>query len=151
MAKKLTNEMQVTLVQSFARFEGPAAAVRLLKELYGVEISIQLACHYQPSTGVNLAPKWLKLFEETRAAFVANLDDIAVNHKAVRMRKLERYIQAAEDGKRFGLAAQLLRQAAEEAGGVLTNRRELTGAGGGPLVTTYQPVVELPRNGRDEK
>jgi hypothetical protein len=151
MARKLTNEMQVTLVQALARFEGAAAAIRLLKELYGVEISIQLASHYDPATGPDLAPKWRKLFADTRAAFIADVDSVSIHHRAVRMRKLERYIEKAEETKRYGLAAQLLRQAAEESGGVLTNRRELTGAGGGPLVTTYQPVVELPSNGRDEK
>jgi hypothetical protein len=151
MAKKLTNAMQVTLVQALARFEGLTAAARLLKELYGVEISVQLAAHYMPGPGSEVAPKWVKLFEETRAAFVADVDSVSVHHRAVRMRKLERYIEKAEETKRYGLAAQLLRQAAEESGGVLTNRRELTGAGGGPLVTTYQPVVELPSNGRDEK
>ena len=40
------------------------------------------------------------------------------------------------------LVAQLLEQAAKETGGAFTNRRELTGKGGGPIasqITTVTP------------
>jgi len=147
----LTHEQKVMLIQELARFETPSEAAKRVGEVYGITITPQQAWEYVPGNREALARKWRELFAEERAKFLADVDSIAVNHKAYRMRQLTIGVQAAMASKRYGLAAQLLRQAAEESGGVLTNRRELTGAGGGPLVTTYQPVVELPANGRDEK
>ncbi len=146
---KLTHEQQVMLVQELARFETPSDAARSVGAAFGVTISPQQAWEYIPGNREALARKWRELFEAERARFIADVDSIAVNHKAYRMRQLEVAVRAAMASKRWGLAAQLLRQAAEESGGVLTNRRELTGANGGPLVTTYEPIVELPNNGRD--
>jgi hypothetical protein len=51
----------------------------------------------------------------------------------------------AEETKRYALAVQLLKQAAEEMGGAYTNKREVSGRDGAPLM----PVVILPDNGQD--
>jgi hypothetical protein len=148
---KLTQEVQAFIVQQLACFLTPSEVAGAVSEEFGIEIGRQQAWKYTPANNPDLAPKWRAMFEATRAAFIAETAQIGIAHRSYRLRRLERYLHCAEETKRYGLAAQLLKQAAEESGGVLTNRRELTGANGGPLVTTYQPVVELPSNGRDEK
>src|SRR5260370_987084 len=62
--------------------------------------------------------------------------------------RLESYVHRAEETKRYGLAAQLLKQAAEEMGGAYTSRREITGKDGVPVGPAV--VVYIPDNGREE-
>ena len=47
------------------------------------------------------------------------------------------------------LVAQLLEQAAKESGGAFTNRRELTGARGGPIQAATQMTTMTPEEFRD--
>ena len=144
---KLTQEVQAFIVQQLACFLTPSEVAAAVSEEFGVEIGRQQAWKYHPANNPELAPRWRTIFEATRAAFVAETAQIGIAHRAVRMRKLERYIQAAEETKRYGLAAQLLKQAAEEMGGAYSGRRELTGKDGAPLGPAV--VVYLPDNGRD--
>jgi len=86
---------------------------------------------------------------------VADLDNaetaqIGIAHRSYRLRRLESYPHRAEETKRYALAAQLLKQAAEDMGGAYTSQREITGKDGAPLVTIYKPEVLLPDNGREE-
>lgn len=143
---RLTHEQQVFLVQELARFSTPTQAAAAVKAQFGVEVSLPLACWYTPKPGSDLPPKWVKLFEETREAFIADIASIPIAHRAVRLRILNRLVDAAVQKQRPGLVAQLLRQAAEEMGDKLTNRAELTGAGGAPLAAVQ---VYLPSNGRE--
>src|SRR5260370_39199589 len=62
--------------------------------------------------------------------------------------RLESYVHRAEETKRYGLAAQLLKQAAEEMGGAYTSRREISGKDGVPVGPAV--VVYIPDNGREE-
>jgi hypothetical protein len=146
---KLTQEVQAFVVQQLACFHTPSEVAAAVSEMFGVEIGRQQTWKYSPANNPELAPKWRALFDTTRAAFIADIDSIPIAHRVVRLRKLNRLVDQAEAKQQPALVAQLLRQAAEEAGGVLTNRREMTGAGGGPLVEIYSPKVSLPDNGRD--
>lgn len=66
------------------------------------------------------------MFEETRSAFLQQTGSIAISHRTVRLRALQRLVDKAEEQGNFPLVAQLLRQAAEEMGSVDTNRRART-------------------------
>ena len=144
---KLTKEVQTYIVQQLACFLTPSEVARAVKEEFDLDIDRQLAFHYDPTRNADLPAKWRAIFDSTRAAFIADVGSIAVAHKSYRMRQLDKAVRAAMASKRYGLAAQLLRQAAEESGGVLTNRRELTGKDGAPVGPSV--VVYLPDNGRD--
>jgi hypothetical protein len=144
---KLTEDVQTFLVRQLACFLTPSEVAAAVAEEFGVEIGRQQAWKYDPERNAELAPKWRAIFEATRAAFVAETAQIGIAHRAYRLRRLERYLHRAEETKRYGLAAQLLKQAAEEMGGAYSRRRELTGKDGAPLGPAI--VVYLPDNGRD--
>ena len=92
----------------------------------------------------------MALHEETRKAFLEGTSKIAISHRAVRLRALQRMAERAESMGNIALAAQLFEQAAKEAGDSYTNRRELTGKNGAPLPAAASAVVmyQLPDNGR---
>jgi hypothetical protein len=147
---KLTEDVQTFVVQQLACFLTPSEAAAAVSEVFGLEITRQQAWKYSPENNPELAPKWRAMFEATRAAFVAETAQIGIAHRSYRLRRLERYLHRAEETKHYALAAQLLKQAAEEMGEAYTSRREITGKDGAPLVTIYRPEVLLPHNGRDE-
>ncbi|KOF15609.1 hypothetical protein AC244_22890 [Ensifer adhaerens] len=134
MAKaKLTHEQQAFVVQSLACFDSPSVVVAALKK-----------------AGARLAEKWKLLFEETRKTFLEDTASIAISHRAVRLRALQRMAEKAETQGNMVLASSLLKQAAEEVGNAYTNRRELTGKDGKDLPVPVSPVTifQLPDNGR---
>jgi hypothetical protein len=126
-----------------------AEAVR--KE-FGETIARQSIEAFDPTkrAGQKLAKRWRALFEETRKTFLEDTAAIGVSHRAVRLRALQRMATKAEEMGNMQLAAQILRQIAEEMGGALTNRRELTGKDGKDLPAPPAPVAifQLPDNGR---
>lgn len=145
MAKgKLTDEVQTFVVTSLAMFDTPSTVADAVKKDYGVEITRQAVECYDPTkkAGAKLAEKWKSLFDEARKAFIEDTATIAISHKAVRLRALQRMAEKAEDMRNLPLAAQLLEQAAKEVGGAFTNRREHTGKDGAPLPASPTIIFE---------
>ncbi len=91
---------------------------------------------YDPgkSMGAKLSERWRELFYATRKAFLEDQATIPIANQNFRLRALDRLYQAAASRGNVALAAQLLEQAAKEAGGAFTNRREMTGKNGAPLI-----------------
>ncbi|MBZ9600738.1 DUF2280 domain-containing protein [Phyllobacterium chamaecytisi] len=153
MAKgKLSVEQQTFVVQSLACFDTPMVVVAALKKDFNVVVSAQAVEVYDPNkrAGRKLSMRWRALFEETRKTFLADTATIAISHRAVRLRALQRMADKAETQGNMVLASSLLKQAAEEVGGSYTNRRELTGKDGKDLPTAVPAVTifQLPDNGR---
>lgn len=132
---KLTDEARAFVVQSVAMFDPPSVVAKAVKQEFGLTISPQGCESYNPTkrAGAKVAEKWRALFYETRKAFLENTAEIGISHRTVRLRALQRMVDKAESAGNVALAAQLLKQAAEEMGNAYTNRRELTGANGGPI------------------
>ncbi len=149
---KLTREQQTYVVQALACFDTPSVVVASVKKDFGVTLSPQLVETYDPTkkAGRNVAARWRALFEETRKTFLEDTASIAISHRAVRLRALQRMADKAEGQGNMVLSASLLKQAAEEVGGSYTNRRELTGKDGKDLPVPVSPVTifQLPDNGR---
>ncbi|MGZ2501760.1 DUF2280 domain-containing protein [Rhizobium leguminosarum] len=153
MAKaKLTDEVKTYIVQALACFDSPSIVASAVKKEFGVEVSRQLVESHDPNkkAASGLAPKWRVIFEETRKTFLEDTATIAISHRAVRLRALQRMADKAENQGNLVLASSLLKQAAEEVGGSYTNRRELTGKDGKDLPVPVSPVTifQLPDNGR---
>jgi len=153
MAKaKLSPEQQTYAVQSLACFDSPSVVAASLRKDYGVTITPQSIEAYDPTkkAGANLSDRWRALFEETRKTFLEDTAAIAISHRAVRLRALQRMAEKAETQGNMVLAANLLEQAAKEVGDSFTNRRELTGKDGKdlPAPTTPVTIFQLPDNGR---
>ena len=153
MAKaKLNEEVKTYIVQALACFDTPSTVAASVKKEFGIEVSRQLVESHDPlkKAAAKLAARWKALFEETRKAFLEDTAAIAISHRAVRLRALQRMADKAETMGNMGLAAQLHRQAAEEVGNAYTNRRELTGKDGKDLPAAPATVTlfQLPDNGR---
>lgn len=153
MAKgKLPLEVQTFVVQSLACFDSPSVVAASVKAEFGETITRQAVEGYDPTkkAGAKLAARWRALFEETRKTFLEDTAGIAISHRAVRLRALQRMAEKAETQGNMVLAASLMKQAAEEMGNAYTNRRELTGKDGKdlPAVTTPVTIFQLPDNGR---
>ena len=153
MAKaKLSREQQTYVVQALACFDTPSVVAASLKKDYGIVFTPQAIEAYDPNkkAGKALAERWKALFAETRKTFLEDTASIAISHRAVRLRALQRMADKAENSGNMVLASSLLKQAAEEVGGSYTNRRELTGKDGKDLPVPVSPVTifQLPDNGR---
>lgn len=149
---KLNREQQTYAVQALACFDSPSIVAAALRKEFNVSLTPQSVEAYDPTkkAGRNLALRWKALFEETRKTFLEDTASIAISHRAVRLRALQRMADKAEGQGNMVLASSLLKQAAEEVGGNYTNRRELTGKDGKDLPVPVSPVTifQLPDNGR---
>ncbi len=140
----LKPEVRAFIVQSLACFDTPSIVMEAVRKEFGVEIAKQSIEGYDPTkrAGRNLAPQWRELFATARKSFLEDTADIAISHRAVRLRSLQRMAAKAEEMRNLPLAASLLEQAAKEVGNAFTNRRELTGKDGGAVqvvATTMTP------------
>jgi hypothetical protein len=149
---KLTDEARAFAVQSLAMFDPPSVVAAAIRKDFGFEITPQSVEGYDPTkrAGAKLSEKWKALFEETRKTFLEDASRIGISHRSMRLRALQRMAEKAEGQGNVALAAQLLKQAAEEMGNAYTNRREVTGAGGKdlPAAQPAQVVIHIPDNGR---
>lgn len=124
------------IVERLACFEEPSEIVEAVKEEFGLEVSRQQVWTYDPTKPANsVSDELTDLFEKARAAFVEATEGIGIAHKRYRLQRLQAMLRQAERMRNYGLAAQILEQAAKEVGGAFTNRvkQEFTGEGGGPV------------------
>lgn len=132
---KLNEAVQRFIVQALACYDTPTQVAESVKEEFGLEITRQQVSIYDASktTGKTMAKKWKDLFWDTRKKFRDEVSEIPIADQAYRLRQLQRLAQEAMRRKNIVLAASLLEQAAKEKGGMFTNKRELSGPGGGPI------------------
>ncbi len=141
---KLTDVSRAFIVRELACFASPKEAADAIKEKFDIDITPQGAEHYDATkvAGKDVSKKWQQLFALTREAF---LDDSAKSvpyaNKSVRIRELARAAQIFKQQKNYLGMARILEMIAKETGGVFTNKRELTGKGGGPI--RYQDVGDM--------
>lgn len=148
---KLSETAKTFIVQSLACFDTPSVVVEAVRKEFGETITRQTAEGFDPNkrAGAKLSNKWRAIFEETRKTFLEDTAAIAISHRAVRLRALQRMAEKAENMGNMSLAAQLHKQAAEEVGGTYTNRREITGKDGKDLPPpSAVTIFQLPDNGR---
>lgn len=132
---KLSDSHKRFIVQALACWDPPSEVVGALQEEFGLDVHRSQVAQYDPTkvAGQKLAKKWVDLFEATRKRFRAEVAEIPIAEQAFRLRALGKiYERHLSRGNVVGAAA-VLEQAAKEAGGAYTNRREHTGAGGGPI------------------
>ena len=131
----LTDTHKRFIVQALACWDTPSQVAEAVKEEFGVDVPRVQVAQYDPTkvAGQKLAKKWVDLFEATRKRFREEVAEIPIADQAFRLRSLGKiYDRHIRRGNVVGAAA-VLEQAAKEAGGAFTNRREHTGAGGGPI------------------
>lgn len=141
----LTENVKLVIVQSLACYDTPSQVAEAVKQEFGVEVSRMQVALYDPTkgTGKNLSAKLRAIFAETREKFLADVSTIPIAQQSYRLRVLQRALTKVEKQGNTAMVAQLLEQAAKESGGAFTNRRELTGKSGGPLMTANVTSEEL--------
>jgi hypothetical protein len=123
---RLTDDIRAFIVRGLARFDTPSQVAAAVHETFGIEISRQLVYKYDPTGCKPPAQRWTDLHAATRARFLADLAEIGVAQKVVRLRMLDRFAGEAEDNHRIREAAAFLEQAAKECGGFHERRRRRT-------------------------
>lgn len=153
----LPEPVKLALVQALACFDTPSQAADAVAQEFGVKLDRQHVAKYDPTkvSGKNLSKKLQAIFHATRDAFLKQTAEVPIAQQAYRLRVLQRQLVKAEGQGNTAMVAQLLEQAAREAGGSFTNRRELTGKNGGPIAqqttnVTPQQLDEAIRGVREE-
>ena len=131
----LSEDLKIFIVQALACFDGPSLVAQSVKDQYGVVVDRRQVESYDPTkkAGKTVAKKLRALFEETREAFLKESAAVPLAKQVYRLRVLQRALDKAEKNGNQSMVLQILEQAAKESGGAFTNRRELTGKGGGPI------------------
>jgi hypothetical protein len=141
---KLTDEIRTFIVSGLACFDTSATIIAGVRQQFGVQIDRFQVRDYSPDAAKPPARRWRQMHEQIRAAFVEKQAGIAVTSKAVRLRRLERMADRAEERGNFPLAAALLEQAAKECGDVFSNKVKHKHEGTGPDgQIEYRTVVEF--------
>lgn len=124
---RLTEQQKLFITQRLACYDTPSTVVDAVKEEFGLEMTRQWVQQYDPTkvAGRQLSKKLTREFEATREKFLEGTSGIAVSHKSVRLRRLERMADKAEWMRNYALAAQLLEQIAKECGDAFTNLRKV--------------------------
>ncbi|WP_430226846.1 DUF2280 domain-containing protein [Paraburkholderia tropica] len=144
----LPENVKARIVQALACYDTPSQVATAVKAEFNLTVTPQQCEAYDPTkaAGRNVGKKFRALFEATRKSFLEDQASIPIANRSVRLRALDKmYHQAVARGN-VKLGAQLLEQAAKEAGGAFTNRHKLehTGKGGGPMqaisTVTNDPV-----------
>jgi hypothetical protein len=132
----LTDDVKTYIVQALACFDTPLQVSEAVKQEFGIDVPRNHVGMYQPDKrgGKNLSQKYRQLFDATRKAFLEDASTIPIASQNFRLRALDRLYQKAAARGNAALAAQLIEQAAKETGGLFTNRREMTGKNGAPLI-----------------
>jgi hypothetical protein len=143
---KLADKHKRYIVERLACYDTPSVIARAVKEDFQLDVTRQQVHEYHPEHGK--PAKWLKkLFDAARKKFDEGVTsepltkrEVRIRRLAVSVERLERLADQAAEKKNFVLAAALddriaarYEQIAKDEGGMFTNRRELTGKGGGSL------------------
>lgn len=120
----LTEDVKAFIVQALACFDTPTQVSEAVKEEFGLEITRQQVAAYDPTkrTTRNLAKKWREIFHATRKSFLEETAAIPIANQSFRLKALQRMYEKTSSRGNFGMAAQLIEQAAKEAGGMFVNR-----------------------------
>ena len=144
----LTDDVKTAIVQALACYDTPSQVAQSVNAELGLSVTRQQVEAYDPNKkiGQSLAKRWRDLFAATREAFLKEASGTGIAHRSVRLRRLDRMSNKAEERGNMALAAQLIEQAAKEVGDSYTNRvkNEHTGKNGGPIETVQAiPDSEL--------
>ncbi len=130
----LKEPIKIFIVQALACRDTPQEVADAVQQEFGVMVNRMQCASYDPTkiSGRNLSKKFQILFKETRSKFDKGLIDIPIANKYFRMRQYDKLLKNATNTM---LSLRIMEQAAKDSGDQFTNRKEITGAGGGPVKT----------------
>ena len=122
--RRLSETVKRRIVEHLACYWSPGEVVELIAKEFAVEVTPRQVRAYDPTSFQCVAaPRLLDLHKATRTRFEREVAEIAIAHRAFRLRQLEKLYLAAEKQGNITLAANMLEQAAKEVGGMFTNGR----------------------------
>lgn len=130
---KLTDRQKEFIVEHLACFDTPQQVADAFEEEFEAKLSRQQVEEYDPAKRCKTA-RWVKMHASIRKKFLDDVSEIPAAQRSYRVRRLALMATRAEGRKNYPLAAQLYEQIAKEVGDAYTNRRELTGKDGKPLI-----------------
>lgn len=141
----ITEPMKLFIVRQLATHDPPSVVAAAVLEEFSVKLTSQQVERYNPerAAGKDLGAKLKAEFERARKAFEDDLEGIPEAKKAVRLRMLAKAARAAQIRGNHVAMAGFLEQIAKETGEAFTNRREITGKGGGPVAFTDLTDAQL--------
>jgi hypothetical protein len=120
---ELSDEIKTFIVKSLACYDTPSKVAEAVYVTFDVKVTRQQVHRYDPNCAQPPTERWCALHAATRQAFLADLAEIGVAHRNVRLRMLDRMARAAEERHNLTNAASLLEQAAKECGGIYDRTR----------------------------
>ena len=114
----LTDEIKEFIVMGLASFDTPSEVAQACKSTFGVEITRRHVHAYDPKCAQPPAQRWQDLYAATRAAYLSELAEIGIAHKAFRLRALDRMVRFAMQYRQADRVQSLLEQAAKESRGL---------------------------------
>lgn len=134
----LKDSVKRFIVQALACYDTPTQVVDAVKEEFDLVLPRQHVSFYDPTkaAGKQLAKKWRVLFDDTRERFRREVSEIPIADQAFRLRAINKLYLKVERQGNTAMAAQLLEQAAKEAGDAFTNKQRVSV---NALVTSREP------------
>ena len=121
---KLTDDQKQAIVVHLAQFRSHSETAKLVSEEFGVAVDRFQVRGYDPtSMRCVSSDRWRELFRTTRRASESDLAAIPISHPAYRLNILQRLLDRAVSSGNSVLAANLLKQAAKEMGGMYNSSR----------------------------
>lgn len=130
----LKEPVKIFIVQALACRDTPQEVADLVKQEFNLVIDRSQIALYDPTKqrGKNLSKKFVELFNQTRADFDAGLIDIPIAQKYYRLKQYQKHLE--KNARNTVMSLNIMKQAAQDLGGQFTNRQELTGKDGEPLM-----------------
>lgn len=138
----LRAEHKLFIITALATFMTPVEICKEFHELFGFEVSQARVWRWDPTKPANVGHVkqiYIDLFNETRKRFLTETADIAIANKAWRLAEALKLYRRLNE-KAVAMKRDLLEYAAKEAGGLFTNRHELSGVDGQPIeINSHAP------------
>lgn len=151
---KLPDKVRRYVVQMLACYERHSDVRKAVNEHYGEELKAAgiditdnkvRALDPTQARGQEMAPKLKELFWDTRKRYDDESEEQLIGDLRHRRSMYRVIVERSIAKGNEQLALQALKQAAQDAGGVFTNRRELSGPGGKPVETVSMTIDDWKR------
>ena len=120
----LTDDQKLEIVAALACFREPAAIIAHFQSEHGLDLTHKQIGRYDPHRSYYAGgEKWRGIFDAKRKAYLEEIASVPIANQGFRLNVLNEMAQKALRENKPALVAQLLKQAAEEVGGALTNQR----------------------------
>ena len=115
--RRLSEAIKRRIVEHLACYRTHAEVTDLIRDEFGVMISSRHVRAYDPTSFQFAAShRWLDYYQTVRKRCAKEVGEIAIAHRAYRMRQLQRILDRAMDRGDYRQSLQTLEQAAMEMG-----------------------------------